>query len=167
MIPVFMICSVFTEILSGFVQPHVTCVLPNDLLDKGFMSSKSKPCKKNMCCHHVNNNNPLRSQFCTCHDSSAVVACAKLWADWIMKIKIKSQKVFSQILIYELINDLWNDPRPSPGPFNQSWSSVQGNGTEFQYPAQYTNEWSCSWCKHGPGFTVGLHESILMDVAWK
>ena len=24
-------------------------------------------------------NSPVRSQFCTCHDSSAVVACAKLW----------------------------------------------------------------------------------------
>ena len=24
----------------------------------------------------------IRSQFCTCHDSSAVMACAKLWPDW-------------------------------------------------------------------------------------
>ena len=26
-------------------------------------------------------NDPLSSQFCTCHNSSAVVTCAKLWAD--------------------------------------------------------------------------------------
>ena len=27
---------------------------------------------------------PARSQICTCHDSWAVVACAKLWPDWII-----------------------------------------------------------------------------------
>ena len=28
-------------------------------------------------------NDPIKSHFCTCHDSWAVMACAKLWLDWI------------------------------------------------------------------------------------
>ena len=33
---------------------------------------------------HFNSNDQIRSQFCTCHDSWAVVACAKLWPDLIV-----------------------------------------------------------------------------------
>ena len=29
-------------------------------------------------------NDTIRSQFCTCHSSLAVVLCAKLWPDWII-----------------------------------------------------------------------------------
>ena len=29
-------------------------------------------------------NDLIRWEFCTCHDSSAVVACAKLWRNWII-----------------------------------------------------------------------------------
>ena len=39
-------------------------------------------------------NDPIRSQFCTCHDSWAVMTCAKLWPDWITRIRI-SQRVTS------------------------------------------------------------------------
>ena len=35
-------------------------------------------------------NDKIRSQFCTCHNSWAVVTCAKLSTDWIIKIKIRA-----------------------------------------------------------------------------
>ena len=34
----------------------------------------------------MGNNDKIRSQFCTCHDSSAVMACANFRPDWIFKI---------------------------------------------------------------------------------
>ena len=36
-----------------------------------------------------------RSQFCTCHDSWAVMACAKLWPNWII-IEIRTKRVCAQ-----------------------------------------------------------------------
>ena len=37
---------------------------------------------ENSFCSNSYFNDSIRSQFCTCHDSSAVMACAKLWPDW-------------------------------------------------------------------------------------
>ena len=34
----------------------------------------------------MKNNDQIRPQFCTCHDSWAVVTCAKLWPDWIITL---------------------------------------------------------------------------------
>ena len=47
------------------------------------------------------------SQFCTCHDSSAVVTCAKLWDDWIISLQVKAN-IFLEDFEYKLINHLWN-----------------------------------------------------------
>ena len=40
-------------------------------------------------------NDQIMPQFCTCHDSSAVMTCAKLWHDWII-IKIKTKNNFTR-----------------------------------------------------------------------
>ena len=42
------------------------------------MKSLSKSCKM-MYYSHIKSNDAIRSQFCTCHDSWAVEACAKLY----------------------------------------------------------------------------------------
>ena len=42
---------------------------------------------------NFNCNVPIWSQFCTCHDSSAVMTCAKLWPDWII-FKAKATFIF-------------------------------------------------------------------------
>ena len=69
-------------------------------------------------------NDPIASWFCTCHDSSAVVSCAKLWPDLfiifhvraIVKIRIiSSQKLLLNgspvgLLIYYSI--LWGSGLP-------------------------------------------------------
>ena len=38
----------------------------------------------------LQNNDQTRSQFCTCHDSWAVVTCANLWPGWIVRIEIRT-----------------------------------------------------------------------------
>ena len=59
----------------------------------------------------MKNNNEIRSQFCTCHDSSAVVTCANLRPDWIMRIMIKAKELFTRDFSYELIDCLWTGSR--------------------------------------------------------
>ena len=52
----------------------------SDLFHKQFMSSLLKSCE-NPFCSNFDSNDPIRSQFCTRHDSLAVMACAKLLPD--------------------------------------------------------------------------------------
>ena len=40
--------------------------------------------------------NSIRFQFCTCHDSSAVMACAKLWPDLIIKFHKRARQIFTR-----------------------------------------------------------------------
>ena len=56
----------------------------------------------------MKNNGHIRSQFCTCQDSGAVVTCTKLEPVWIIRmIELElNQTQFSQY--FELINWLWN-----------------------------------------------------------
>ena len=55
-------------------------------------------------------NQVIRSQFCSCHDSSAVVAWAKLWPDWIIILHNRATYIL-QNMDYGLINHLWNGPQ--------------------------------------------------------
>ena len=64
---------------------------------------------KHPCRYYLNNDDQIRSRFCTCHDSSAVVTCAKLWPDLVNRIMIKAKANFSRFN-YELINPLWKGP---------------------------------------------------------
>ena len=79
-----------------------------DWLQWGTVSWKQS-CK-NMNCSYVNNHNQIRSQFCTCHDSSAVMTCAKLWPDWIIKIKLKELKRTFTIMRSKIMGEmgLWH-----------------------------------------------------------
>ena len=51
---------------------------------------------KNSCCSYLKNSEPIMSQFCTCHDSSAVMVCAKLWPDWTSRITIRIKRIFTR-----------------------------------------------------------------------
>ena len=63
---------------------------------------------KNIFYYHLADNNQIWSQFCTCHDSSAVVTCAKVWSDWIVRIITKVRREFTQDFNHELKNPLLN-----------------------------------------------------------
>ena len=52
-----------------------------DTFHKWFMSSWMKS-YENVFCFNLDLSHTIRSQMCTCHDSLAVMACAKLWSDW-------------------------------------------------------------------------------------
>ena len=58
----------------------------------------------------------IRSQFCTCHDSCAVVACAKFWPHLIIKIEIRAKIIFPRFEIstckYVIIGSLEFGMRP-------------------------------------------------------
>ena len=66
-------------------------------LHKGFRSSWMKSCE-NSFRYNFNLNYAIRSQFCTWHDSWAVMTCAKLWPDWSLSLK-KSNMNFNEIWI--------------------------------------------------------------------
>ena len=72
---------------------------------KELMSLWPKSCGTT-CSFYVWNSDLIRSQFCTCHDNRAVVACAKLWPDWVIWIKFITK--FSQDFNDELTDHLWN-----------------------------------------------------------
>ena len=48
----------------------------------------SKPCENNLFASV--GSDAIRPQICTCHDSWAVVACAKLWPEWIIIFDVRS-----------------------------------------------------------------------------
>ena len=41
----------------------------------------------------------INSQFCTCHDRSAVMTCAKLQSDWIIIFQVRPTNIFFKIWI--------------------------------------------------------------------
>ena len=72
---------------------------PRNSFHKVFMSSWSKS-HKDKCCFYLKNNHLIRSQFCTCHDSSAVMTCANVWPDWIIRITITVKIFFRRFRIW-------------------------------------------------------------------
>ena len=54
---------------------------------KQFKSSKLKPHSCSFC-SNCNSNDSIRSQFCTCHDSSHVLTCARMWTNRIIVLSI-------------------------------------------------------------------------------
>ena len=59
------------------------------------MSSQPKSCE-NTSCSYFDSNDLIRSQFCTCHDSSAVMTYAKLWPDLIHIFHIREIWIFTR-----------------------------------------------------------------------
>ena len=67
---------------------------------------------KNSSCSSCDSNDSTRSQICTCHDSSAVMACAKLWTDLISIFYIRAMHTFIR-LDNEFMTYLWNGSQKS------------------------------------------------------
>ena len=77
-----------------------------DLFHKGLGSWKSKS-RIYSCFSHKNDDDHIRSQICTYHNSSAVVIYANFLPDRTVKIKINAWEIFTHDFNYELINSLW------------------------------------------------------------
>ena len=48
----------------------------------------------------MKNYDQISSQIYTCHDSSAVMACANLWPDWIVEIEIRAKTIFTRFQLW-------------------------------------------------------------------
>ena len=71
---------------------------------------------------------PIRSQICTCPDSSAIVACAKLWPDLITIIKARATWNFMRFGLWALKAFVNRFPRlPSLLVLGLSWSACKAN----------------------------------------
>ena len=66
---------------------------------KGFMSWQSKS-GKYPSCSFLKTFDLIRSQFCTCHDSLAVMACTNLWSDWMIKIIITTKNIYERFQLW-------------------------------------------------------------------
>ena len=66
-------------------------------------STKSFKTCESYLCFNLHSNNLNRLQNCTCHDSSAVVACAKSWPDLIIIFARKGNMYFSIMSSYSLV----------------------------------------------------------------
>ena len=64
-----------------------------DLSQNWFANSQLKSCD-NFCCCNFYCNDPVRSHFCTCHDSWAVMTCAKLWPDQTTISHLRAHDIF-------------------------------------------------------------------------
>ena len=51
---------------------------------------------KNICCSYMNNNEQIRSEICTCHDSWAVMTCAVFWPDWIIEVEMRAKLILTR-----------------------------------------------------------------------
>ena len=86
----------------------------------------------------VDSNYPIRSRYCTCHDSIAVVACATLWPDCINVLFCfvflsRSDSYFYKIWIRSSSNRLLNDHScPRSGQLVPKTTHTQNNS----YPGQ-------------------------------
>ena len=49
---------------------------------------------------YMHNNDQIMSQFCTCHDSSAVVAYANLCHEWAIRIEKRAKQIFTRFLLW-------------------------------------------------------------------
>ena len=49
-----------------------------------------------MQCSYVKNHDHIISKFCTCHDSWAVVAYAKLWHDWLSSDRFRTKSIVTR-----------------------------------------------------------------------
>ena len=63
---------------------------------------------KNDFYHNFYSTDPIMTQFRTCHDSSAVMACAKLWYDWSNIFQVRTTHTL-QGLDYELLTHWGRD----------------------------------------------------------
>ena len=65
-------------------------------------------------CFNYESNDKNCSRFCTCHNSSAVVACAKFWPDLIIIFQITTSQFFLHFFNHKLYITLWCDGLQGP-----------------------------------------------------
>ena len=106
-----------------------------------FSDTKDSFHKKNLWVHSTDlriyvalkkkNSHQIRSQICTCHDSSAVMTCANLWLDQIIQINIRMKMISTrfQLWAHEIFADV------SMGYYiNHGWTNIHADTVAFGKP---------------------------------
>ena len=75
---------------------------PCDPFYKRFIMAQSKYCE-NSVYSDVESNDTIMGHFCTCHNSSAVVTCAKLTHDWITIFHATAMHIFTRFGLHPLV----------------------------------------------------------------
>ena len=88
--------SIQLQFYNSLTETCANVMIPGTFFAE-FKGSLSILCKS-MCFFGNTCIDQIRSRFCTSHDSSAVVACANLWPERILKTKL-DHKEFTQELI--------------------------------------------------------------------
>ena len=79
---------------------------------------------------------PVRSQICTCHDSWAVVTCAKLWSDHMIIFRARAIRNFCEIWIMSSKTVCKMDTRFGKAkirPFLAHMQTLTTNHTSYHY----------------------------------
>ena len=93
---------------------------------------------------YYDSDGPIRSQICTCHDSLAVMTCAKLWSDQIIIFFSKCN------MDHEVINCLWNSSQApwwmttaslSTLPFVEATTGLSRDQTVYYWENRLKNPW--------------------------
>ena len=69
-----------------------------DLFHKQLMNAQLKSCENFP--SNCYSNDPIRSQFCTCHDSLAVMTCAKLQPNWVIVFRLMAIFMFTSFELW-------------------------------------------------------------------
>ena len=56
---------------------------------------------------NFSNKDPIMSQFCTCHDSWAVMACAKLWHDLMIIFHVRATCIVKRFWLWVCKSFVW------------------------------------------------------------
>ena len=89
---------------------------------------------------YITNNDQIRSQFCTCHDSSAVVACAKMRPDWMITIEMRWYRIFTRFQ-WGAHKLLCNGPQKSVNCIQRTRSQWPGKGPEGRLTQSVVHHW--------------------------
>ena len=72
---------------------------PGTPFHQHFMSLSLKSHENIFCCNHYSDD-AIRPWFCSCHDSWAVVACAKSWSDYMITIHMRTKYILARFVLW-------------------------------------------------------------------
>ena len=120
--------------------------LTRDPSPKEFMSSWFKSCY-DIFWFYFKTYDLIRSQFCSCPNSKAVGTCAKLWPDWIIKIKIKA-KMYLRYLGYNFIKGLWDGCEASFTFLCEVYNRGSGRGLYVGHTGHSAGSLTIHWSRY-------------------
>ena len=138
------------------------------------LRSKSQYCN-NTCSSFMKNNAPIKSQFCTCHDSSAIMACAKMLHDWMIRIKNEIKYNFCKIWITRMssytICEIVSWFRSPPTQARQAARVWLKSGSEVWHDYMqfiHLSSWPCGtfwWALSGPKLKYARPVNLVKNIS--